>query len=170
MIRHLLIVAIGFRLAGILLGAASIAALVDLADTALLLRRTPPPEIGPPLDIKTYGLVGLLGNAARGVGFGLHALAGLLSILLVMAVAAVLALLLASPALSDRARHRPARHLGADRRDPLEPLPCARLRRHHGGDAARSCGLRHAADRAFALHALGADLALRLKPRTRVVG
>jgi hypothetical protein len=96
MIRHLLIVAIGFRLAGILLGAASIAALVDLADTALLLRRTPPPEIGPPLDIKTYGLVGLLGNAARGVGFGLHALAGLLSILLVIvAVAAVLALLLA---------------------------------------------------------------------------
>ena len=96
MIRHLLIVAIGFRLTGILLGAASIAALVDLADTALLLRRTPPPEIGPPLDIKTYGLVGLLSNAARGIGFGLHALAGVVSILvMIMLAAAVFALLLA---------------------------------------------------------------------------
>jgi hypothetical protein len=96
MIRHLLIVAIGFRLTGILLGAASIAALVDLADTALLLRRTPPPEIGPPLDIKTYGLVGLLSNSARGIGFGLHALAGVLSILvMIMLAAAVFALLLA---------------------------------------------------------------------------
>ena len=96
MMRHLLIVAIGFRLAGLLLGVASIAALVDLADTALLLRRTPPPDVGAPLDIKTYGLVGLLHNAARGVGFGLHALASLLSILVVIMLAAsVLALLLA---------------------------------------------------------------------------
>jgi hypothetical protein len=96
MIRHLLIVAVGFRLAGILLGLASIAALVDLTDTALLLRRTPPPEAGPPLDVKTYGLVGLLHNAARGIGFGLHALAGFLSILvMIMLAAAVLALLLA---------------------------------------------------------------------------
>jgi hypothetical protein len=96
MTRHLLIVAIGFRLTGILLGVASIAALIDLADTALLLRRTPPPETGLPLDIETYGLVGLLHNAARGVGFGLHALAGLLNILVViLAVAAALALLFA---------------------------------------------------------------------------
>ncbi len=96
MIRHLLIVATGFRLAGILLGAASIAALADVTNTWLQTRRMPPVETGPPLDIKTYGLVGLLGNAARGFGYGLHALAGLLSfILAIVAVVAVLALLVA---------------------------------------------------------------------------
>jgi hypothetical protein len=95
-IRHLLIIAIGFRLAGVLLGVASIAALADPADTALTMRRTPPPDMGTPLEIKTYGLVGLLSNAARGIGYGLHALARLLDIMLaILAVAAVFALLFA---------------------------------------------------------------------------
>jgi hypothetical protein len=95
-IRHLLIVACGFRLAGILLAIASITTLVDVADTWLEIRRLPPPDVGPPLEIKTYGLVGLLHNAARGFGYGMHALAGFFSILLVvLAVAATLGLLAA---------------------------------------------------------------------------
>jgi hypothetical protein len=54
----------------------------------------PPPEIGPPLDLKTYGLVGLLHNAARGFGYGVHAMAGLFSVLLVvLAVTAMFGLL-----------------------------------------------------------------------------
>lgn len=95
MIRHLLIVAIGFRLAGFVLGVASIATLVDLADTALMMRRTPPPEAGPALDISTYGLVALISNAMRGLALGVHALAGFLTIILViLAIGAVFALLL----------------------------------------------------------------------------
>ena len=96
MIRHLLIVATSFRLAGLLLGIASIVTLVDVADTWFGLRKLPPPDASPALDIKTYGLVGLLHNAARGLGYGLHALGALLTILLVvMAVAAVFGLLAA---------------------------------------------------------------------------
>jgi hypothetical protein len=95
-IRHLLIVACGFRLAGILLAIASITTLVDVAGTWFEIRRLPPPEIGPPIDIKTYGLVGLLHNAARGFGYGVHAMAGLFSILLVvLAVTAIFGLLVA---------------------------------------------------------------------------
>ena len=95
MVRHLLIVATGFRLAGLLLALASIAALVDLADTALVMRRLPPSETGAPLDIGTYGLVALIVNAARGADYLVHALAGVASFILVMlAIAAVLTLLL----------------------------------------------------------------------------
>jgi hypothetical protein len=94
MARHLLILATGFRLAGLLLAVASIAALIDLADTAVLMRRAPPPDTSAPLDIGTYGLVALLSNAARGAGYVLHALAAAASILLViLAVAAAVALL-----------------------------------------------------------------------------
>ena len=94
MIRHLLIVAIGFRLAGLLLAIGSIVTLVDVADTWFQVKRLPPPDAGPPLDLKTYGLVGLLHNAARGFGYGVHAMAGLFNILLiVLAVAAMFGLL-----------------------------------------------------------------------------
>ena len=96
MIRHLLIVAIGFRLAGMLLAIASITTLVDVADTWFELRRLPPPETGQPLDIKTYGIVGLLHNAARGFVYGVHAMAGFFNILLIaLAVAATFGLLAA---------------------------------------------------------------------------
>jgi hypothetical protein len=94
--RHLFIVAVGFRVAGVLLGLASIAALVDLADTALVMKRTPLPDAGAPLDIQTYGLVALIANAARGAGYLLHLLAGFLTVILVLlAVTAVLGLLFA---------------------------------------------------------------------------
>jgi hypothetical protein len=73
MISHLLIVAIGFRLTGLLLGIAAIAELVELVDTALMLRKLPPPDNDAPLDISTYGLVGLLNNGARVVGKGMYA-------------------------------------------------------------------------------------------------
>ena len=92
MIRHLLIVATGFRLAGILLGVASIAALVHVADTWFLMRRMPPPKAGPPLDIKPMGW----SACSATPGYGLHALGGLVSIILVMvAITAALGLLVA---------------------------------------------------------------------------
>lgn len=94
MIRHLLIIAFGFRLAGMLLAVASITTLVDVAGTWFEIRRLPPPDVGPALDIKTYGVVGLLHNAACGFGYGVHAMAGLFSILLVvLAVTAMFGLL-----------------------------------------------------------------------------
>ena len=96
MIRHLLIVAFGFRFAGMLLAVASITTLVDVAGTWFELRQLPPPDVGPPVDIRTYGLVGLLHNAARGFGYGVHAMAGLFNILLVvLAVIAMFGLLVA---------------------------------------------------------------------------
>jgi hypothetical protein len=93
MVRHLLIVASLFRASGILVAVAALVALGDLAETALVMRKTPPPDTSAPLAIGTYGLVGLISNAARGLGHVLHALAGLASVLLVvLAVASVLAL------------------------------------------------------------------------------
>ena len=78
-----------------LLALASIASLVDLADTALVMKRTPLPDTSASLDIQTYGLVALIANAARGAGYLLHFLAGFLTVILViLAVASVLALLL----------------------------------------------------------------------------
>jgi hypothetical protein len=97
LITHLMVIATGFRLTGALLGAASIAALFDLADTALMLRRLPPPDPGAPLDIGTYGLVGLLNNSARGVGKVLFALLSGPGVwfVVVLAIAAVLSLVFA---------------------------------------------------------------------------
>jgi hypothetical protein len=94
MVRHLLIVAIGFRVAGLLLALASIAALADFADTAWVMRQMPPPDTSAALDLQTYGLVALIANAARGAGYVLHALSGVLSIILVaLAITAVFGLL-----------------------------------------------------------------------------
>jgi hypothetical protein len=94
--RHLLIVAIGFRLAGFLLALSSIAALVDLGDTVRVIRRTPLPDTNAPLDIGTYGLIALLVNTARGAGFALHAFAVIFWVVLVILIAAaVLGLLFA---------------------------------------------------------------------------
>jgi hypothetical protein len=92
-----MVIATGFRLTGALLGAASIAALFDLARTALMLRRLPPPDTSAPLDIGTYGLVGLLHNGARGVGKVLFALLSGPGVWLVtlLAIAALLSVLFA---------------------------------------------------------------------------
>ena len=163
MVRHLLIVATGFRLAGLLLALASIAALVDLADTALVMRRIPPPETGAPLDIGTYGLVALIVNTARGADYLLHALAGVASFMLVMlAVAAVLTLLLGALLFLTG---RGIGHHAAWARTMamlLSSRPRVDVLRRHGGDAARPRAVRRSADRRLALHALGCDLALRL--------
>jgi hypothetical protein len=72
MISHLMIIAVGFRLTGALLGIAAIAALVDFADTALMMHRLPP-DTSTALDVGTYGLVGLLHNGARGVSKAMYA-------------------------------------------------------------------------------------------------
>jgi hypothetical protein len=93
MVRHLLIVATAFRVSGIVLAVAALVTLGDLAETALMMRKAPPPDTGAPLDVGTYGLVGLISNAARGVGHVLHALAGLAAIMLaLLAIVSVLAL------------------------------------------------------------------------------
>jgi hypothetical protein len=93
MVRHLVIVATAFRASGICIAAAALLALADLARTTLVMRKIPPPDSSAPLDIGTYGLVGLLWNGARGVEHILHALAGLANVLLaILAVVAVLAL------------------------------------------------------------------------------
>ena len=73
MISHLMVVSIGFRLTGALLGVAAIAALVEFADTAWMLHQLPP-DNSSPLDVGSYGLVGLLHNSARAVGNVLSAL------------------------------------------------------------------------------------------------
>ncbi len=93
--RHLWIVATAFRLAGITLAICAILALADLASTTVVTHQLPPSETGKPLDIGTYGIIALITDAARGFGWFVNALAGVVSIILVaFAVAAALALLL----------------------------------------------------------------------------
>ena len=84
MVRHLLIVALEFRLAGLLLGIPGVAALVVVIRDVLFLRKAPPPDKSEPLDIGTYGLAGLLNNGARGVGHLLFALNGVATWLLTL--------------------------------------------------------------------------------------
>lgn len=96
MISHLMIIALGFRLTGALLGVAAVAALVDFADTAMTLRRLPA-DTSAPVDVGTYGLAGLLHNGARGAG---KVLSALLTgpgfwVVVILAIAAVAALLFA---------------------------------------------------------------------------
>jgi hypothetical protein len=79
MVRHLLIVATAFRVSGLVIAVASLLALADLAETALVMRKIPPPDKSAPLDIGTYGLVALISNAARGLDHVFHALAGVAS-------------------------------------------------------------------------------------------
>jgi hypothetical protein len=95
---NLLIVALGFRLTGLLLGISAILVLVDLSTTALMLHRLPPPDTTAPLSVGTYGLIGLLNNGARVVGKGVYAfLSGpAYWIVVLLAVAALIALLFAA--------------------------------------------------------------------------
>ncbi len=75
--RNRLFVSIEFRLVGALLAILSLAALADFADTALVMRAVPPPDKSPPLDVGTYGLVGLLNNGAQVASKILYSLGGL---------------------------------------------------------------------------------------------
>lgn len=63
--KHRLIVAWGFRIAGLLLGAPS---LLALAVICINLPHAPPPNHSSYLAIGTYGIAGLLANAAHGAG------------------------------------------------------------------------------------------------------
>jgi hypothetical protein len=78
---HLLIVAIEFRIAGLLLGLPSLAALAGLIYTGVDLATTPlpPPDNSEYLDVQTYGLAGALQNGGKGVGAILGKLLELLS-------------------------------------------------------------------------------------------
>src|ERR1700735_2572956 len=94
MMRHLLIVATAFRVAGLMMIVASILALVDLGNTALVTRNIQP-DTSKPLDIGTYGLIALLHNTARGFAWAMRGLIGIANvILIVLAIAAVIILLL----------------------------------------------------------------------------
>jgi hypothetical protein len=78
-----------------MLALGSILALGDIADTAFVTHQLPPQDTGERLDIGTYGIIALITDAARGFGFVVHALAGVVGIILVvLAVAAVFMLLL----------------------------------------------------------------------------
>ena len=92
--RPLLIVALEFRIAGLLLGIPGVVAFVVVIRDVLLLRKAPPPGNSAPLDIGTYGLVGLLTNAARGIGPALHALSRMATWLLTLLAGGLLVVVL----------------------------------------------------------------------------
>jgi hypothetical protein len=89
--RHRLIVAGGFRFAGVLLGAPALIAALYFGWSAVALSQAPKPGPSQMLDVSTYGLVGLLSNAATGVGAGLSLFNGIVAG--IVAMAAVLAIL-----------------------------------------------------------------------------
>ena len=73
---HLPIVALELRVAGWVLGAPSLLSTLYLTFGAFVLRPGPDVDASHSLDIKTYGLVGLLENSVRGVVKSLEFLAG----------------------------------------------------------------------------------------------
>lgn len=91
---HRLIVARGFRIAGLGLGAPSLLATIGFGIGAFMAAAHPPDPKPEYLDVQTYGLVGLLSNAATGVGGVLsfvNALAGwVFGLLAALALAAAL--------------------------------------------------------------------------------
>jgi hypothetical protein len=67
-----------------------------VADLAFTLPDLPPADNSPPLDIGTYGFIGLMSNIARSLGPIVHALAGAAGwVMTVLAVAAFVVLLFA---------------------------------------------------------------------------
>jgi hypothetical protein len=66
--HHQQIVALGFRIAGCVLGIPSLLLLLDLSFTLITLNGRPAPSTSKFLDVTTYGLVGLLTNGAQVVG------------------------------------------------------------------------------------------------------
>jgi hypothetical protein len=92
--RHLSIVAAGFRFSGFVIGAPSVLSLIGAAAAAIFLQFRPAPDASKPLDIQTYGLVGLLSNGARAVNHGVNALLGAAEIVCLFVAAASLAVAL----------------------------------------------------------------------------
>jgi hypothetical protein len=90
---HRLIVAYGFRIAGWAVGGPSALAAIALGAGALVVGARPADHAAS-LSVTTYGLAGLLSNAANGVGGVLSFLGGIAAWLLgLLAVAALLAAL-----------------------------------------------------------------------------
>ena len=92
--RQLSIVAGGFRVAGLSLGVAAIAALIVIVPDIFALRQLGAAGHSQYLDIQKYGLVGLLQNGANGVGSVLGFFAGAGSWVLAILAIALCALLL----------------------------------------------------------------------------
>jgi hypothetical protein len=96
MVRHLTIVALEFRVAGLVFAVPALATLAVVADAAFSLRRLPPLDNSEPLDIGTYGFIAIMANVARGLGPILHAIAGAAAwVVALLVIAASLALVLA---------------------------------------------------------------------------
>jgi hypothetical protein len=96
-LRHVKIVANGFRATGLLLGAVSLVSLFMFGGSLFLVGRQPPPPPSHPLDIQTYGLVGLLQNGAIGLGHALNFLGTLgLWLGVLIAVVSLVVLVVAS--------------------------------------------------------------------------
>jgi hypothetical protein len=94
--RHVVIVAAGFRFLGWVSGALSAISLIGATAAAIILQLRPAPDPSRPLDLRTYGLVGLLNNGARAINHGLNALLGAAEVVcLVMAAISLAVLLLA---------------------------------------------------------------------------
>jgi hypothetical protein len=95
-LRHVKIVANGLRAAGLLLGILSLVSLFMFGGSLFLIGRQPSPPPSHPLDIQTYGLVGLLQNGAIGLGHALNFL-GTLSLWLgvLMVVVSLVVLIVA---------------------------------------------------------------------------
>lgn len=88
--NHRPIVAKGFRAAGLVVGVPSLILFVALAP-AVLTARLPPADASGPVDIGTYGLVGLLVAGARGVGGALRFFIGAMDWAMTLLAAASLA-------------------------------------------------------------------------------
>ncbi|HEY1631591.1 MAG TPA: hypothetical protein VGF56_09755 [Rhizomicrobium sp.] len=76
-VRHVKIVANGFRATGLLLGLLSLILLFMFGGSLFLAAHQQSPPPSHPLDIHIYGIVGLLQNGAIGLGQGLNFLAAL---------------------------------------------------------------------------------------------
>ena len=169
---HRRVMALGFRFAGFLLAMTSLVVLEEAGYSAYVVHNAPPPDNSAPLDIGKYGLVGLLTNGAQVAGRAVHTLsfaAGwiLAAVAVVAFVAFLLAVLIYFTGGGISRQRGWARVVGvllslglAARHDPRTLRRRSQCDTDHGG-----------AGGSFALHALGAHLALRVKrDRNRDIG
>jgi hypothetical protein len=84
-LQHQQIVALGFRVAGCVLGIPSLLLFLDLTFSLISFNFRPAPDKSKFLDVTTYGLVGLLTNSAKVVGSLLGGISELASWLMIIA-------------------------------------------------------------------------------------
>lgn len=82
MIAHRSIVALGFKVSGLIVGVPAVAASVFLTIEAISLHRAAAPDGAHLISVRTYGLIGLMNDAAVGIDRVFGVLAGLAAWLL----------------------------------------------------------------------------------------